>query len=417
MDDLTRHHDPCIPERHDQQALIDAQNRVIADQAQIIRYYQDLLNLEVDGDNGHDGRQPPWYLWDGPYPLQVGPNAPSNIKVWFNTTSNALLVWNWQTQQWQPAMPTVITGATPSSTALGTLWLDAAQKLWVHIDDWRELTMPIIGGPTVQTGAVIVTSTMAPASPANGSLWFEPKHQDLSVWNGSLWIKIGVRVDRNVRIPNPLNTWNAGGNRAQAVRAGEILWVAGIRGISPLTQQQLPGPGPQNTQGTVSPNTAANGNARIEQIYANIQAVVESEGLSLYDCFMLHTAMVSGAYIGPTATLQALPQFWGTGPFPNRTHEVWLQMSGGDQEREFGADIPMWPTRGDIVEVTSIFFTGRAGKRKPTSMAADVKAIPGVQVGTGLPPPRTMPPPPPPPEHQRVSMEAQEPPKHPRKRK
>jgi hypothetical protein len=53
-------------------------------------------------------------------------------------------------------------------------------------------------------------------------------------------------------------------------------------------------------------------------------------------------------------------------------------MSGSDKEQEY----PGFPARGDIVEVTGIFYTGRVGKRKPTDQASDIKAIPGVQVET-----------------------------------
>jgi hypothetical protein len=214
--------------------------------------------------------------------------------------------------------------------------------------------------------------------------------QHLSIWDGTVWIRIGRRVIRSVRYGNYANTWNAGGNRNQANAAGNILYVAGIRGIDPLTQQQLPGPGVGNAPGSTPPNTAQNGNARIDQIYANMKVIVEAEGITLFDCFGIVTGLTSAAYIGPTAAEQALPQFWGAGPYPPRTHEGWPFMSGSDQEIEMiGSQVH----RGDIVETTSMFWLGgpQRGRTQITNemleAAAAVKEIPGVSVTHGMPAP------------------------------
>jgi enamine deaminase RidA (YjgF/YER057c/UK114 family) len=345
------------------------------------------MMMENNESGGLPGTGPftpgkPWYLWQGPYPLEVGQDAPTNIKVWFDTRSDVLLVWDYVGGgSWVPAATSVVVGPTPPSPAtLGQLYLDPQPKLWVHIDDWRELTAPISGGPMPPNGSPFIASLTRPTRPATNTLWFEPRTQDLSVWSGVRWIRIGERVDRNVRIPNPIHTWNAGGNRSQAARAGELLYVAGMRGIDPVTQQQVPGPGPENTPGTVPPNTAPNAQGRIVQIYQNIKTIVESEGLSLFDCLGIVTGITGSAYIGASATYQALPQFWGLGPYPPRTHEGWLFMSGSDQEREYA--VPGWPARGDIVEVTGIFYTGHVGRRRPTGLASEIKSIPGVRVTT-----------------------------------
>jgi enamine deaminase RidA (YjgF/YER057c/UK114 family) len=148
----------------------------------------------------------------------------------------------------------------------------------------------------------------------------------------------------------PIFVGNAGGNRSQVVIAGDTMYVSGVRG------EPAPGPGPGNTPGD-SPDATA----RIMQIYNTLKSIAEAQGLTLNDCVKLETAMTNAAYIGPTADLQTLPEFWGTGPYPVRTHEVWLQMSGSDTISEF-PDIPNWPARGDIVEVTATFST--EGKRK-----------------------------------------------------
>lgn len=312
-------------------------------------------------------------LWGGPYPLAVGASPPTQLKVWFNTFTNQLVVWNFATQAWQPVLPTVIVGVAPSSSALGQIWLDTNQKMWVHIDDWRELTTPVTSTSTAANGSKLTASFSPPHNPANKDLWFEPGRSHLFIFIGSVWSLIGTRAIQDIRYGNYANTWNAGGNRSQATAAGGILFLSGMRGIDPLTQQQLPGPGPQNT-----PGASPNGNARIDQIYQNIKVIAEAEGLTLYDCFGLDTYMTSAAYIGPTAARQAQPQFWGNGPYPCRTHIVMLQMSGGDIIPEFS--IPDWPPRGDIVEVTALFSMAKVGRRNPTAESEATRAIPGVSV-------------------------------------
>jgi enamine deaminase RidA (YjgF/YER057c/UK114 family) len=351
---------------------------------------------------------PPGFLWGGPYPLYVGSMPPTQVKVWFNTITNALLTWNYLTLSWIAVAPTVIVAAAPPSGGVGTLWMDSQQKLWVKVDDFRELTMPLpinlispnSAPPVALNGAKLTTSLAsitesgvggAPANPVNGDVWFEPLLQNLYIWSGFQWFQIGMAVQRNVRNGNYAGCWNAGGNRGQASAAGGLLYVAGIRGINPLTQAQLPGPGPQNQLGLVAPNTAANGNARIDQIYQNIKTIVEAEGLTLFDCLGIDTYLASNAYIGATAAEQALPQFWGAGPYPNRTHITMIQMSGSDQEQEFGpgtspplpagqGNVAGWPARGDIVEVTSLFSLAKVGRRSPNALSDAVMAIPGVSM-------------------------------------
>lgn len=291
-------------------------------------------------------------LWGGPYPLAIGVAPPEQVKVWFDTFGQLLMVWNWHTMAWQPVSSTVTVGSTPLTT-IGDMYVDPSNKLWVFVDDLCELTTPIIG-PSAVDGAPFVASRVPPLNPLSNTLWFDPDSQDLSIWNGFVWVMIGSRVRRAVRTGNYAGTWNAGGNRSQATVAGNILYLSGIRGIDPLTQQQVPGPGPGNTPGKKAPNTAPNADGRIVQIYQNIKTIVEAEGLSLFDCTGLVTSVTSAAYLGPTAQLQALPQFWGNGPYPPRTHQVWLQMSGSDTESEF----PGFPPRGDIVEVQATFWMG-----------------------------------------------------------
>lgn len=313
-------------------------------------------------------------LWGGPYPLSVDNTPPTVAKVWFDGTT--LQVYDTMSAAWHPVSATVSLASTPPTT-LGQLWLDARQKLWVRVDDLKELTEPIPGNAVVD-GAALQTSFDPPHNPSYSQLWFEPWHQNLNMWIGH-WTHIGVGVQRNVRIGSyAVPTWNAGGNRSQGAVAGNILYLSGIRGVDPSTQKQVPGPGPGNTHGIVPPNTAPNGDGRIIQIYDNIKTIVEAEGISLFDCFGLVTSLAGPAYISSTAKLEALPQFWGNGPYPPRTHQVWPCMSGSDTEVEF--NIPNFPARGDIVEVQAMFWTGGAGRRKPSVLASEVLDIPGVEL-------------------------------------
>jgi enamine deaminase RidA (YjgF/YER057c/UK114 family) len=313
-------------------------------------------------------------LWGGPYPLAVGSISPTTVKVWFD--GDTLQVYDTVSAAWHPVSATVSLAPNPPTT-LGQLWLDARQKLWVRVDDLKELTEPIAGW-AASNGAPLRSSFKPPHNPPIGQLWFEPQQQNLAIWNNS-WIWIGHRLHRNVRIGSyAVPTWNAGGNRSQGAVAGNILYLSGIRGIDPSTQRQVAGPGPGNTLGTAAPNIAPNGNGRIIQIYENIKTIVEAEGISLFDCFGLVTSVVAPAYLGPTATCEALPQFWGNGPYPPRTHQVWTCMSGSDTEIEF----PGFPPRGDIVEVQAMFWTGNAGRRMPTTLASEILNISGVKLKT-----------------------------------
>jgi hypothetical protein len=333
---------------------------------------------------------PPGELWNGPYPIAVGSVSPSQVKVWFNTVTNTLLAWHYQTQSWNPVASTVTVNTTvPLPTnPFGTLWLDATQKLWCSVDDNAELTEPIAGGPTVLNGATFTASIDPPQNPTSGNVWFEPQQQDLNVWNGFAWVHIGQKVYRDVRIGHPLGTWNAGGNRTQAVRAGDVLWVAGMRGIDPLTQQQVPGPGVNGTTGTVPPNTASDGGlARFTQVYNNIMTVVQNEGLTLFDCFHLFSTSTWHGYTGPLQVAQTQPQFWGNGPYPGRTVSIIVAMGGSDPEVEYPglAGVPS-AGRGDILEVQATFFTGRAGRRRPSGLANELLEMSGASMGEGFPP-------------------------------
>jgi enamine deaminase RidA (YjgF/YER057c/UK114 family) len=93
----------------------------------------------------------------------------------------------------------------------------------------------------------------------------------------------------------PTGPWSLG------VRAGDFIFVAGMRGIDPAT----------NT-------IVGSEEARIRQAYANMKMIAESEGASLGSCVR------TVAYVTDMARLRPLvnkiqEEFWGLGPYPPRT--------------------------------------------------------------------------------------------------
>lgn len=93
----------------------------------------------------------------------------------------------------------------------------------------------------------------------------------------------------------PTGTWSVG------TRAGDFVFVAGMRGIDPKTNTIV---GPEE--------------ARVRQAYTNMKTIAESEGATLADCVR------SVVYVTDMARLRPLvnkiqQEFWGLGPYPPRT--------------------------------------------------------------------------------------------------
>ncbi len=93
----------------------------------------------------------------------------------------------------------------------------------------------------------------------------------------------------------PTGTWSLG------ARAGDFVFVAGMRGIDPAT------------------NMLVNGDeARIRQAFANMQTVAASEGAGLKDCVRLTVFVTDMGRLRPLVnTVQE--KFWSGGPYPPRT--------------------------------------------------------------------------------------------------
>jgi enamine deaminase RidA (YjgF/YER057c/UK114 family) len=93
----------------------------------------------------------------------------------------------------------------------------------------------------------------------------------------------------------PTGTWSVG------TRAGDFVFVAGMRGIDPTT------------------NTLVQGDeARIRQAFLNMKLIAEAEGASLADAVRLVVYVTDMARLRPIVNaVQA--DLWGQGPYPPRT--------------------------------------------------------------------------------------------------
>lgn len=90
-------------------------------------------------------------------------------------------------------------------------------------------------------------------------------------------------------------TWNVG------ARAGDFVFVAGMRGIDPAT------------------NTLVAGDeARIQQAFLNMKLIAESEGATLADCVRVVVYVTDMFRFRPIAN-KIQEELWGKGPYPPRT--------------------------------------------------------------------------------------------------
>lgn len=113
----------------------------------------------------------------------------------------------------------------------------------------------------------------------------------------------------------PTGTWSVG------ARAGDFVFVAGMRGIDPAT------------------NALVEGNeARVRQAFRNMATIAASEGASLRDCVRLVVYVTDMSQHRPIVN-RVQQELWGEGPYPPRTIV---------EVRRLNQD--------DIVEVEGTFF-------------------------------------------------------------
>lgn len=93
----------------------------------------------------------------------------------------------------------------------------------------------------------------------------------------------------------PTGTWNLG------TRAGDFVFVAGMRGIDPKT------------------NTLVQGDeARVMQAFVNMKTIAESEGATLRDAARI-VVYVTDMFRHRPLVNKVQEQLWGAGPYPPRT--------------------------------------------------------------------------------------------------
>jgi len=90
-------------------------------------------------------------------------------------------------------------------------------------------------------------------------------------------------------------TWGLG------TRAGDFIFVAGMRGIDPKTNSLVAGD-----------------EARIMQAFINMKLIAESEGATLKDAVRL-VVYVTDMYRFRPLVNKVQEQLWGSGPYPPRT--------------------------------------------------------------------------------------------------
>jgi enamine deaminase RidA (YjgF/YER057c/UK114 family) len=93
----------------------------------------------------------------------------------------------------------------------------------------------------------------------------------------------------------PTGTWSVG------TRAGDFVFVAGMRGIDPATGALVVGE-----------------EARVRQAFLNMQLIAASEGASLRDAVRLVVYVTDMARLRPLVN-KVQAELWGQGPYPPRT--------------------------------------------------------------------------------------------------
>jgi 2-iminobutanoate/2-iminopropanoate deaminase len=93
----------------------------------------------------------------------------------------------------------------------------------------------------------------------------------------------------------PTGPWSLG------TRAGDFVFVAGMRGIDPTTNTLVPGE-----------------EARILQAFRNMQMIAASAGATLRDAVRLVVYVTDMARYRPLVN-RVQEQLWGAGPYPPRT--------------------------------------------------------------------------------------------------
>lgn len=106
----------------------------------------------------------------------------------------------------------------------------------------------------------------------------------------------GVKIIQSVKGGvTPTGSWSAG------ARAGDFVFVGGMRGIDPATSQLVEGE-----------------EARVRQMFLNMKQVAAAEGASLHDAVRLVVYVSDVMRLRPVVN-KVQEELWGKGPYPPRT--------------------------------------------------------------------------------------------------
>jgi 2-iminobutanoate/2-iminopropanoate deaminase len=106
---------------------------------------------------------------------------------------------------------------------------------------------------------------------------------------------------RGVRILSPRGAIAPTGTWSLGARAGDFIFVAGMRGIDPANN-----------------NLVVGDEARIRQAFMNMKTIAESEGAGLSDCVRLTVFVTDMERLRPIVN-KVQEQLWDGGPYPPRT--------------------------------------------------------------------------------------------------
>jgi enamine deaminase RidA (YjgF/YER057c/UK114 family) len=129
----------------------------------------------------------------------------------------------------------------------------------------------------------------------------------------------GVRVLAPRGAIEPTGTWSLG------ARAGDFVFVAGMRGINPANNRLVDGD-----------------EARIHQAFLNMKLIAESEGASLADCVRLTVFVTNMVRLRPLVN-KVQEALWQGNSYPPRTI---VEVTGLNQD--------------DIFEVEGTFYAPKS---------------------------------------------------------
>jgi enamine deaminase RidA (YjgF/YER057c/UK114 family) len=152
----------------------------------------------------------------------------------------------------------------------------------------------------------------------------------------------GVKTLAPAGAIKPTGTWDLG------TRAGDFIFIAGMRGIDPKTDTLVDGD-----------------EARIRQAFLNMKLIAESEGATLRDAVRLVVYVTDMFRFRPLVNkIQA--ELWGQGPYPPRTI---VEVHRLNQD--------------DIVEIEGTFYAPKAVAQPCSPSLVKTLAPPGAIKPTG----------------------------------